>query len=360
MITIPRSAEGFPPGEYLRDELAERGWTEAEFAHIIDRPVQMVSEILNGKKDITPATAVAFGDALGTSAELWLNLQAAYRLHLTRGDNPKGELVIRRARLRSLVPVRELQRRGWLPASDELDEIEAAVCELLGIANVSEEPRLLAVARKSDVAHPFSPEQIAWIARVKRLGQAKYPSTSFDRARLEGVAADLVRMIHDPLDLQAVVEAVENCGVVVVIEEALKGSKIDGVALIAEDGVPIIGLSTRGDRMDSFVFTLLHEIAHLVLDHLQTGEIHLDENLDIAAGSEDEVAANDLAASWVFPNGLDAGTSKPSMAAVLALAKANRVHASFVIGRLQRMGVLGWGDFRRAIPKVRPFLGLGV
>lgn len=73
-------AEVFPPGEYLRDELDERGWTATEFAEIIGRPVQVVSEILNGKKEITTETALAFGDALGTSAALWLNLQTNYRI----------------------------------------------------------------------------------------------------------------------------------------------------------------------------------------------------------------------------------------------------------------------------------------
>ena len=42
-------AEVFPAGEYLRDELDERGWTVTEFAAILGRPVQAVSEILNGK-----------------------------------------------------------------------------------------------------------------------------------------------------------------------------------------------------------------------------------------------------------------------------------------------------------------------
>lgn len=45
-------AEALPPGEYLRDELEERGWTVAEFADILGRPGQAVSEILNAKKSI--------------------------------------------------------------------------------------------------------------------------------------------------------------------------------------------------------------------------------------------------------------------------------------------------------------------
>lgn len=47
-------AEVFAPGEYLRNELDERGSTVTEFAEIIGRPVQAVSEILNGEKESPP------------------------------------------------------------------------------------------------------------------------------------------------------------------------------------------------------------------------------------------------------------------------------------------------------------------
>lgn len=72
-------AEVFPAGEYLADELEECGWSHADFADIVGRPSQFVSDIVNGKKDITRTSAVQFAAALGTSPELWLNLQAAFR-----------------------------------------------------------------------------------------------------------------------------------------------------------------------------------------------------------------------------------------------------------------------------------------
>ena len=78
------SAEAFPPGEYLRDELDERGWTVARFAEMIGQPVQAVSEILDAKTGITAETAVSISEALGTSAELWLNLETTYRQHQQR------------------------------------------------------------------------------------------------------------------------------------------------------------------------------------------------------------------------------------------------------------------------------------
>ena len=75
-----RPAEAFPPGEYLRDELEARGWTQSQFARILGRPLQLVNGIINGRKRITERTAMEVGAALGTGARVWLNLENTYRL----------------------------------------------------------------------------------------------------------------------------------------------------------------------------------------------------------------------------------------------------------------------------------------
>ena len=136
-------AEVFAPGEYLRDELDERGWTVTEFAEIIGRPVQAVSEILNGKKEITTETALALSEALGTSPALWLNLQTNYRLfeQRTRAGAPATMTpVARRARLRSLLPLAEVRGRGWLPDTDDLDVVEEEMRRFLDVDSLDEGP----------------------------------------------------------------------------------------------------------------------------------------------------------------------------------------------------------------------------
>lgn len=62
------------PGDILADELDARGWTQADFADVLGRPTQFVSEIISGKKEITIESAAQIGAVLGTSAEFWLNL----------------------------------------------------------------------------------------------------------------------------------------------------------------------------------------------------------------------------------------------------------------------------------------------
>jgi HTH-type transcriptional regulator/antitoxin HigA len=70
----------FPAGDFIREELEARGWTQRDLAEIVGRPVQVINAIVNAKKEITPETAIALGAAFGTSPEFWLNLESAYRL----------------------------------------------------------------------------------------------------------------------------------------------------------------------------------------------------------------------------------------------------------------------------------------
>lgn len=353
-------AEVFPPGEFLRDELSERGWSEAEFADILSRPVQAISEILNGKKEITAETAVAISAALDTSPEVWLNLQSAYRLQTVRTRQAPATDVERRAALRELVPVRELQKRRWLPDTKDLDVLEAAVCEFLDIDALGERPTFAVAARRTNATEDFNPEQRAWIARIRSIGERSVRA-QFDPVGLGELAGGVVQRLRNPSELIGLHQWLEQVGVVLVTELPLRSSKIDGVAMIGPEGTPIIGLSTRGDRFDGFVFTLLHEIAHVILGHVKAaGDLTLDEEVGDDGGDTIEKQANALAGEWVLPGKLELEkTEKPTMREIIGIAQSRGVHPSFVIGRLQRDEVLDWSDFRRSVPKVRPFVLAG-
>lgn len=92
-------------------------------------------------------------------------------------------------------------------------------------------------------------------------------------------------------------------GVRVVYVEALPGAKIDGCAMVI-DGYPVIGLSGRGKRLDKVLFTLLHEIAHILRGHVDATHL-IVEDLDDKRESEteQEKEANDEAALLEFPEG---------------------------------------------------------
>lgn len=70
------------PGEILADELAELGISADELARILHVPANRIVQILAGKRAITADTALRLGQWLGSSAEIWLNLQKSYELRL--------------------------------------------------------------------------------------------------------------------------------------------------------------------------------------------------------------------------------------------------------------------------------------
>jgi HTH-type transcriptional regulator/antitoxin HigA len=84
MKSNPIPAQVLAPGRILDREITARGWTQRHLAGLMGRPPQAINEIIKGAKHITPETALDLAEALGTSAELWLNLENGYRLHLAR------------------------------------------------------------------------------------------------------------------------------------------------------------------------------------------------------------------------------------------------------------------------------------
>ena len=59
-------AEVFPPGEFIKEEIEARGWSQVEFAEIIGRPPRLISELIGAKRAVTPETAKGLAAAFGT------------------------------------------------------------------------------------------------------------------------------------------------------------------------------------------------------------------------------------------------------------------------------------------------------
>ncbi len=348
--------EVFPAGEYLRDELDERGWTVTEFAEIIGRPIQTVSEILNSKKEITTKTAISFSEALGTTPELWLNLQTAYRLYEQRCYAADQEFtsVERRARLRQAIPLAEVRSRGWIPETDDLDILESTVCGLLEINHIDDKPQFALATKRANSDEPITSEQTAWLGYVRQVATSQDLSV-FDVNQLKQLAKELPSLLKGgPSGLPQLPTLLGECGVCLVFVQGLRGSKLDGAVTFLENGSPAIGLTTRYNRFDSLLFALLHECAHLTLQHITalSGAV-LDDDLMGIQSDPNEIAANNQARAWLFPNGFEiASTSVPDISQA---ASRYNVHPSVVIGYLQHANKQ-YSLYRKRICKVRSTL----
>ena len=90
MTTKPMADTAFHPGEYIQEEIDERGMSQRELARQLGRPYQSVNQILKGKKAVTADTAIDLERVFGGNAETWLNLQLAYDLTLARQRRAAG------------------------------------------------------------------------------------------------------------------------------------------------------------------------------------------------------------------------------------------------------------------------------
>ena len=68
------------PGRVLRREIEARGLSANALALALRTPSGRITDILNGKRGISPETAMRLGRYFGNSAQFWLNLQMAYEL----------------------------------------------------------------------------------------------------------------------------------------------------------------------------------------------------------------------------------------------------------------------------------------
>lgn len=95
MIRLPSSRPPIHPGEMLLEEfLTPMNLTQRELATAIHVPYQRINEIINGKRGVTPATALRLARFLGMSPGFWMNLQLRWDLYYAQQQEAEALAMI--------------------------------------------------------------------------------------------------------------------------------------------------------------------------------------------------------------------------------------------------------------------------
>ena len=132
-------------------------------------------------------------------------------------------------------------------------------------------------------------------------------------------------------------------GIPLVIERHLPRTYLDGAALRLGDGRPVVALTLRHDRIDSFWFCLLHELAHVGRHLGQDAGTAFVDDLSLrnpAAEMEDarEAEADAWAAEALIPRAAWEASpvrENPTPLGVMTLAHHLQVHPATVAGRVR-------------------------
>ncbi len=358
-----QNPEAFAPGEYIREELEARGWSQLDLAEILGRPTQAVNEIINGKRAITPDTARSLSEAFGTSAQLWMNLQSAYDLARVRdtGEN----LVARKSKLYQFAPIGEMQKRGWIEKSSNFEVVQAQVFSFFSIDSIPDQPiEIQAAARKSS-GGDWTPPQRAWMLRAKQLAKTVQVTGRFTRKSLQDALGALSLLKSEPEELRKVSRVLSEAGIRFLIVAPLPQSKIDGACFWLSEHEPVVVLSFRYDRVDWFWHTLIHE-----LGHVSNGDGRTTATLDIRLVGSDavnesektdvEIRADRFAVDWLVDQAELADfidrTPVFSRLKIVGFAKRLGVHPGIVVGQLQHRKLVPYTNFRPLLTSVRGFI----
>jgi len=85
MIRIPTSRTPTHPGEMLLEEfLVPMNITQVDLANAIQVPYQRINDIVNGRRGITPSTALRLAKYFGNTPDFWMNLQLRWDMYFAQ------------------------------------------------------------------------------------------------------------------------------------------------------------------------------------------------------------------------------------------------------------------------------------
>lgn len=346
------------PGEFIREELDARGWSQRDLAYILGAPEQAVNLIVAGKRGISPEMAKALGDAFEVSADYFASLQQAYEMSNARAPDPG---ISRRANLQSVYPVREMIRRGWL-ADTDISLLEAQMMRFFCKNDLSDVPYLAHAAKKADYSET-TPAQLAWLFRVRQMA-SEMVVTAYSEKKLLSFISDMPRFMIDPEEIRHIPRTLSECGIRFVVVETLPKANIDGVCFWLADDAPVVGMTLRHDRIDNFWFVLRHELEHVLnkdgRGEPDVGMIDVDIEENCGDLPKEEQLANEAAANCCVPREeLESFYVRKfpfiSERDMLAFAKRIQRHPGIVVGQLQRkMNRYDW--LARYKTKIRQFV----
>lgn len=350
-----KPAELFPPGEYIKDELEARGWTQADLAEIMGRSPNDIVNLISGKRAISTGIAIELSAAFGTGADVWMNLENSYRLWLAAAP---ADAIKRRARLREIAPYKEMARRNWIELSEDIGVLERRIMDYFGMAGINTPVAAPFLARKATM--DFSSLQLAWAYRAKHLAPT-VPAGHFSQRSLEEALDSLRELLLSAPSVRRIPRILADAGIRFLIVEPLAKSKIDGATFWLDKKSPVIALSFRYDRFDYFWYTLCHELGHV----RRGDDGHLDEAMFGEGQSESddprEKEANAFAQAFlVDQRALNDFVARKgplySGEQIRNFAHLQQIHPGLVVGQLQHRGEVPWTHFHGMLEKVRDYI----
>ena len=357
------------PGQMLLEEIRARHMSQVEFAERTGMTPKHLSEIINGKADITPEVAIAVEAATGISASLWLKLQMEYDEVLAR--QKETETLKADAEIIGLFPYTRI-RAIWpaLPDTRKTTERIIALRQMFCVSslklladNIHNDKFTISPAFRTSGQtedHEIDCYALAAWVQVGKLKAAKeILNEEYQPNELKKFAKCIPALSAESDISQAwnqIREGLNSCGVKIVLVPYLPRTYING-AVYWEDDTPVIILNVKTSYWDTFIFTLLHEIGHVLMHGKTYTSLSFDPTHEQLLSADrkkeqeaDEFSLNTLISTSTFEKFVKSyhGGSE----AVKRFAQECPVDCGIVAARMAKQDIIKWPycrQFRRQI-----------
>lgn len=340
LVTLAESWEdehypmGYPePHEAIRFRMEQAGLRPRDLIPIFGSRAR-VSDVLSGKRAITMPMARALHEHLGIPADVLLR-------------NPGSESFESPANVDPLrYPVRKMAKLGWIKEDPESAySARDQIAEMFHKAGGDIAPATYRATGSQRVnAKTDSYALQAWCWRVMSLANAR----TMPREYVPGtVTLELLReaahLSNSENGPRLARDFLDHLGIVLEVVPHLPRTYLDGAALRTGDGRPVIGLTLRYDRIDSFWFGLLHELAHVGLHLDQGGGGFFADDFTLRESGRGKVETYEVEADTWAEEALIPGEkwktctarTSPSALSVVSLASELHIHPAIVAGRIR-------------------------
>ncbi len=252
------------PGLSLTEILESRGISQAELARRLDKPAQAINEIIMGKKQIIPETAIALEHVLGIPASFWLNLESNYREALAREKENKE--LQHQVKLVRNFPYLEMAKFEWVKVTRNPIERVQELLKWLGISNLNLLETQYALAFRKSQRRLISKEKLAVWLRHGEIEMQGQSLGEFNKDSVEDLMISLRKSTLKNIEegSKEAIELCSRCGIALVFTPEFKSFPVSGVTRWNENH-PLVQVSLRFKTDDHFWYSIFHELGHVFL-----------------------------------------------------------------------------------------------
>jgi HTH-type transcriptional regulator/antitoxin HigA len=319
-----------PPGETIKEQLADRGINQKEFALRMVLTEKHVSQLINGKVALTQDVALRLESVLGIPAKFWNSLEANYREKLARVV--VEQTMEQDEAIAGKMPYVKISSWGWIPITKNIQERVSNLRAFFEVACLGALDNLKIPGityRKAGTNESIDYHLACW-AQKARLEARKMSVAPVNIDKLKKSISDIRMLtVQSPkVFCRRLHEIMSGCGVALVFLPHIGSSFLHGASFV--DGKRIvIGLTVRGKYADKFWFSLFHELCHVI-----EGHIFDDENRAEQEGIADTFAQDVLIPEKDYREFISRNDLRKT--AIVSFARAIGIAPGIVLGRLQK------------------------